>query len=110
MVRRVRTTPKSLEVTRLTWRLSVSASSAMFQTFTTLSEPPVAMQPRIWGLISRHETSPSCADRVKRAGAGVLRFDGSVRASKFNTRPFSSETWKKGQISRQKDGMVADVE
>ena len=89
---RTRTTPRSREVTRLTCRLPVSWSSATFQTLTTLSVPPVAMTPRICGLMSRAETAPSWADTVNRAGEGESRSEGSARASKFTTRPFSRDT------------------
>ena len=87
-----RTTPRSLDVTRLTFRFPPSSSSTTFQTLTSLSVPPVTMHPLIYGLTSIEETAPSCAERVKRAGDGRSRFEGRVRASKLRTRPFSSET------------------
>ena len=68
------------------------ASSVTFQILTILSVPPVTMHPGMWGLTSRADVAPSCAERVKRAGAGFEMSDGSVRASKLSTRPFSSET------------------
>jgi hypothetical protein len=88
------TTPKSRDVTRLMLRLPVpeDASSVTFQILTSLSVPPVTMHPGMWGLTSRADVAPSCAERVKRAGAGCEMSDGSVRASKLSTRPFSSET------------------
>lgn len=86
------TTPRSLDVTRLTFRLPVSWSSAMFHTLTTLSVPPVAMTPRTWGFTSSADTAPSWACSIKRAGEGESRFEGSVRASKLSTKPFSSDT------------------
>ncbi len=90
------TTPKSRDVTRLTFRLPVAddASSVMFQILTCLSIPPVTMHPGMCGLTSRAEVAPSCAERVKRAGAGLDTSVGRVRASKLSTRPFSSDTWR----------------
>lgn len=87
------TTPKSLDVTKLTFLLPPSASSTTFQTLTSLSVPPVTKHPFIWGFTSREDTAPSCADNVNRAGEGVLRSLGRVRASKFSTRPFSRDTY-----------------
>ena len=86
------TTPRSREVTRLTWRLPRSASSLTFQILTVLSMPPVAMHPRMCGLMSRADAAPSCADSVKREGDGESRSEGSARASKLTTIPFPSET------------------
>jgi hypothetical protein len=39
------------------------------------------------------EAAPSCADRVKRAGEGLSRFEGRARASKFRTSPFSRDAY-----------------
>ena len=74
----------------------------MFQTLTALSVPPVAMHPRMCGFTSSAETAPSCAESVNRAGDGELRSDGSVRASKLSTSPFSKETC--GDFERQPTG------
>jgi hypothetical protein len=51
------TIPRSLDVTRLT--CLCLPSSLIFQTFTTLSVPPVTRHPRICGLTSSADTAPS---------------------------------------------------
>lgn len=86
------TTPKFLEVTRLTLRFWVSVSSMIFQTLTILSWPPVTKHPRMCGFTSIDEAAPSCAERVNFAGEGSLNFEGKFRTSKLRIRPFSSET------------------
>ena len=52
------------------------------------------MHPLMWGLISKEETAPSWAERVKRAGDGRSKFEGKVRTSKFNTIPFSRDAYR----------------
>ena len=91
------TTPRSLEVTKLTLLLPVSSSSWMFHTFTSLSVPPVAMHPLRRGLTSMEDAGPSWAASVNREGDGSSRFDDNVLTSKFKMRPFSSETCSKGE-------------
>ena len=51
------TIPRSLDIMRLT--SLCPPSSLMFQTFTTLSVPPVTRHPRICGLTSSADTAPS---------------------------------------------------
>ena len=65
-----------------------------FQTLTILSVPPVTRHPRMCGFTSRADAAPSCAESVKRAGEGEFKSEGSVLASKFRTRPFSSDTYR----------------
>ena len=86
------TTSMSLDATMLTDGFPPSPWS-MFQTLTTLSAPPVQIQPRSCELTSNADAAPSCAEIVNRAGDGDLRSVGNVRASKLSTRPFSSDTY-----------------
>lgn len=58
--------------------------------------PPVTMHPLMWGLTSIEEAAPSWAESVNRAGEGLFKFDGNVRASKFKTIPFSRDIYEHG--------------
>lgn len=69
------------------------SSSVMFQILTSLSIPPVAIQPRICGLISSAAAAPSCADRVYFGWAAAPLAVDSVRESYARIKPFSSDTY-----------------
>lgn len=69
------------------------SSSVTFQILTNLSIPPVAIHPRICGLMSSAAAAPSCAERVYLGCAAFPEVD-SVRESYARIKPFSSDTYR----------------